>query len=93
MTNTVSEKQARQVAEEAREQSWVQPSFGKELFLGRLRLDLIHPYPQPTPESREKGEAFVKELTAAGGTAHFVELDVVNQDQWDGAVGRVRTSV
>ena len=39
--------------------------------------------------SREKGEAFVKELTGAGGTAYFVELDVVNQDQWDGAVAAV----
>ena len=40
VTGDVSERQARQVAEEAREAQWRQPSFGKELFLGRLRLDL-----------------------------------------------------
>jgi alkylation response protein AidB-like acyl-CoA dehydrogenase len=62
MTDAISEKQARQVAEEAREQSWMRPSFGKELFLGRLRLDLIHPHPRPSPEAREKGEAFLAKL-------------------------------
>ena len=39
--------------------------------------------------SRERGEAFVKELTDAGSTAYFTELDVVNQDQWDAAVAQV----
>jgi hypothetical protein len=45
MTETISEKQSRQVVEEAREQEWTRPSFGKELFMGRFRLELIHPYP------------------------------------------------
>ncbi len=45
----IDEKQARQVAEAARESEWRKPSFGKELFLGRLRLDLIDPWPQPDP--------------------------------------------
>jgi NAD(P)-dependent dehydrogenase (short-subunit alcohol dehydrogenase family) len=40
--------------------------------------------------SRDKGEAFVKELTDAGATAYFVELDVVDQDQWDAAVAAVK---
>lgn len=62
MADTVSEKQARQVAEEAREQTWLRPSFGKELFMGRLRLDLIHPHPLPTLEARQKGEAFLQTL-------------------------------
>src|SRR3954449_12544950 len=43
----ISEKQARQVAEAARESEWRKPSFGKELFLGRFRLDLIDPWPAP----------------------------------------------
>ena len=55
----VSEREARQVAEEARETTWTLPSFGKELFLGRLRLDLIHPQPPLDPESVEKGERFL----------------------------------
>ena len=64
MSENVSERQSRQVAEEAREQEWVRPSFGKELFLGRLRLDLVHPHPRPTEEERQKGEAFLSRLEA-----------------------------
>jgi len=47
----VSEKQARQVAEAARETEWRKPSFGKELFLGRFRLDLIDPWPAVEPSA------------------------------------------
>jgi alkylation response protein AidB-like acyl-CoA dehydrogenase len=54
----VDERQARKVAEEARETSWQQPSFGKQLFLGDLQLDLIHPHPQPTEEARQRGGEF-----------------------------------
>jgi alkylation response protein AidB-like acyl-CoA dehydrogenase len=60
----VSEKQARQVAEAARESEWTLPSFGKELFLGNFRLDLIHPQPTLSQEAVEKGEAFLAELRA-----------------------------
>jgi alkylation response protein AidB-like acyl-CoA dehydrogenase len=58
----VSEKEARQVAEAAREAEWKLPSFGKELFLGNLRLDLIHPQPKLSAEATEKGERFLAEL-------------------------------
>ncbi|MBJ7904586.1 acyl-CoA dehydrogenase family protein [Streptomyces sp. DSM 110735] len=61
---TVSEREARQVAEAAREQGWRKPSFAKELFLGRFRLDLIHPHPLPDPESVRRGETFLAELRA-----------------------------
>jgi NAD(P)-dependent dehydrogenase (short-subunit alcohol dehydrogenase family) len=40
--------------------------------------------------NHERGDALVKELNDSGGTAHFVELDVVNQDQWDAAVAQVK---
>src|SRR5436305_1383555 len=45
MASNVSYEQAKQVAEESREAAWELPSFGRELFLGDLRLDLIHPQP------------------------------------------------
>ncbi len=61
-TPKVSEREARQVAEAAREQDWRKPSFAKELFLGRLRLDLIHPHPTGTEEDRQRGEAFLAKL-------------------------------
>ncbi|HEY3409478.1 MAG TPA: acyl-CoA dehydrogenase family protein [Propionicimonas sp.] len=54
-----SEREARKVAEAARETEWMKPSFGKELYLGRLRLDLVDPWPTPSPEARAKGEAFL----------------------------------
>jgi len=58
----VSERESRQVAEEAREREWRLPSFGKELFLGSFRLDLIHPQPRIEPDAAEKGERFLAEL-------------------------------
>ncbi|MGW0922888.1 acyl-CoA dehydrogenase family protein [Streptomyces sp. NPDC002755] len=61
---TVTEREARQVAEAAREQVWRKPSFGKELFLGRFRLDLIHPHPLPTDEAVRRGEQFLTKLRA-----------------------------
>ncbi|MGH2969765.1 MAG: acyl-CoA dehydrogenase family protein [Solirubrobacteraceae bacterium] len=64
MSTQVSEQQAREVAEAAREQEWRLPSFGKELFLGNFRLDLIHPQPRLSPEAVEKGEAFLRDLRA-----------------------------
>src|SRR6476660_9111657 len=62
VTEHVSERQAREVAEQARETHWRQPSFAKELFLGRLRLDLVHPHPSGPPEAAERGEAFLAKL-------------------------------
>jgi hypothetical protein len=57
----VSEQEARRVAEEAREQEW-KASFVKELFEGRLRLDLIHPYPEPDPEDLARARPFMERL-------------------------------
>ncbi len=58
----VSEREARQVAEEAREADWHLPSFGKQLFLGDFRLDLIHPHPRPDDDAARKGEEFCGRL-------------------------------
>jgi alkylation response protein AidB-like acyl-CoA dehydrogenase len=57
-----SETEARSVAEQAREASWLKPSFGKQLFLGDLQLGLIHPHPRPSEESARKGEEFCARL-------------------------------
>jgi alkylation response protein AidB-like acyl-CoA dehydrogenase len=59
---TVTERDAREVAEAAREKEWVKPSFVRELFLGNLRMDLIHPLPDPDPAVRERGEAFMRDM-------------------------------
>ena len=57
-----TEREARKVAEAARETEWTKPSFGKELFLGRLRLDLVDPWPSNSPEQVAAGEAFLERL-------------------------------
>jgi alkylation response protein AidB-like acyl-CoA dehydrogenase len=61
-TPKISEREAREVAEAAREQDWRKPSFAKELFLGRFRLDLIHPHPMPIGEATRRGEEFLAKL-------------------------------
>lgn len=40
--------------------------------------------------NEERGQALVKEIVEGGGKAHFVQLDVVNQDQWDAAVVQIK---
>ena len=59
---TVTEKEARALAEESRETGWHKPSFAKELYLGRFRLDLVHPHPRATPEDAAKAERFLTAL-------------------------------
>ncbi len=62
MAQNVSEQDARKVAEAARQTEWSKPSFGKELFLGHFRLDLISPHPRPAVEDRRRGEQFLATL-------------------------------
>ena len=58
----VDEREARQVAEAARDTEWQAPSFAKELYLGRFRLDLIHPHPRQSPDDDAHSEKFLTEL-------------------------------
>src|SRR5438132_13388468 len=58
----VSADEAREVAEAAREQEWVAPSFVRDLFLGKLRLELIHPYPEQDPEEITRAQPFRERL-------------------------------
>jgi len=57
-----SEKEARDVAEAARESEWSGPSFVRELFLGRFRLDLIHPHPVEDPNEAVRAQPFLDRL-------------------------------
>jgi alkylation response protein AidB-like acyl-CoA dehydrogenase len=57
-----TEQEAREVAEAARETEWQAPSFVRQLFDGRFRLDLIHPYPPQTPEDLAKAKPFMERL-------------------------------
>src|SRR3989337_2863476 len=80
----VSEREARQVAEDARESGWDKPSFAKEMFLGRFRPELIHPHPTPDPEVEAKAERFLTALRTfcAGLDGSVVERDAAIPDEW-----------
>src|SRR5213594_11778 len=59
---TVTAEEAREVAEAAREEQWAAPSFVRELFLGNLRMDLIHPYPEQDPDEVARAKPFLDKL-------------------------------
>ncbi len=58
----VSEEEARAVVEAAREKEWKAPSFVRELFNGRLVLDLIHPWPEVNYEELERAKPWLDRL-------------------------------
>ena len=62
MANNTGAQEARAVAEAAREKDWTLPSFGKGLFLGDIRLDLIYPQPRLPDDAIAKGEKFLATL-------------------------------
>ena len=72
-----TEQEARDVAEAARESDWTEPSFLRELFLGRLRLDLIHPFPPENDAERENARPFMEKLRAV---MNEVDSDAIDRD-------------
>jgi alkylation response protein AidB-like acyl-CoA dehydrogenase len=72
----VTAAEARDVAEAAREAEWAAPSFVRDLFLGTLRLDLIHPYPTQDPAEAARAKPFLD------GLARFLR-DKVDADRID----------
>jgi len=59
-----TEKEAREVAEAAREKEWQAPSFVREMFDGNFRVDLIHPFPEQDPAEVERARPFLERLEA-----------------------------
>ncbi len=58
----VSAEEARAVAEAAREQEWKAPSFVKELFNGRLHLELLHPWPEVNESELARAKPWLDKL-------------------------------
>jgi alkylation response protein AidB-like acyl-CoA dehydrogenase len=58
----VSEQEARQVAEAARQTEWTAPSFVRELFDGRIQLPLVHPFPRIDQQELERAQPWLDEL-------------------------------
>lgn len=57
-----TEKEAREVAEAARETSWEAPSFVRELFEGNFDVKLIHPFPEPSQADLDRAKPFMDRL-------------------------------
>src|SRR5437763_13610342 len=72
---TASEKEARDVAEAARETEWESPGFVRELFLGRFRLDLIHPHPPADPAEEARAKPFMDKLRSFMERVDSEEID------------------
>ncbi len=58
-----SEEESRRVAEQARQEAWEGRGFLRDLFLGHLALDLIHPFPHGAKD-RPEFARFVSDLRA-----------------------------
>ena len=78
-TPLATEAEAREVAEDAREHKWESPSFVRELFEGNLRMDLIHPYPQPSAEDVAKAKPFLEALEQF--LREEVDADQIDRDR------------
>jgi alkylation response protein AidB-like acyl-CoA dehydrogenase len=70
-----AEQDARDVAEEARETEWAHPSFVREMFLGRFRLDLIHPHPADDPAETARAAPFLAKLKSFMERVDSDEID------------------
>ncbi len=79
-TVQVSEREARAVAEAAREKEWVNPSFVRELFLGRMRLDLLYPAPEPDVEAERRADAFLERVESFLGE-HLDAAEIERTDR------------
>ena len=56
------ERQAMEVAEEAREEKWTKPSFGGQLFAGNFDFNLIYPFPEQPKEDKDIGTAHIEKI-------------------------------
>lgn len=71
----VTEREARAVAEAAREKEWTKASFVRELFLGNLRMDLIDPIPAQDPDEEERGREFLERFGEFLKTVDAAEIE------------------
>jgi len=56
------ERQAMQVAEDAREDSWKHKSFCEELFSGKFNFGLIYPFPEQSQDDKKIGSEHVAKV-------------------------------
>ncbi|HEU5467161.1 MAG TPA: acyl-CoA dehydrogenase family protein [Gemmatimonadales bacterium] len=74
----VSAAEARDVAEAARETEWTGRGFVRDLFLGSLQMDLIHPYPVASADEDKRAEPFLDGLKKF--LKHNVDGDKIDRE-------------
>ncbi len=77
---TTGAEESRAVAEGARQERWEKRSFMKELFDGKLSLELVHPHPVQNPAEAEEAKPFLKRLERF--VDEHVDGDAVDRDGW-----------
>lgn len=55
-------EKAMELAEDSRQTEWDAPSFTAELFRGKFRWDLVHPYPLQDAEDKRIGDEYMEKL-------------------------------
>lgn len=66
-----------ELAEDARDSDWKLPSFTAEMFRGNFRWDLLHEYPEQTPEEKRVGDDYIAMLKGVLET--HVDPDEIDQ--------------
>ena len=51
-------------AEDSRDTEWLHPSYSALLYQGKVKWDLLHPFPQQSAEDKKIGDEFVAKLQA-----------------------------
>ena len=77
-TPHVSEAEAREVAEAARETDWTGRTFVRNLFLGKFRLDTIHPYPDPNEFISDRAREWTEDFRVF--LRDEVDSDAIDRD-------------
>ena len=73
-------QESRDVAESAREARWEKRSFMRELFGGRLSLDLVHPHPVQDPEEEARAAPFLERIRRF--TEENIDGDAFDREGW-----------
>jgi alkylation response protein AidB-like acyl-CoA dehydrogenase len=74
------EREAREVAEAAREKVWERKSFARGLFDGRLDLDVLRALPQEDEAEAARAAEFLAELE--GFARDHIDGDAIDRDGW-----------
>lgn len=54
---------ALEMTESAREKEWQYPSFGSQMFMGKIDWSMLHPFPAQSAEDKTIGDRYIEELS------------------------------